>query len=221
MLFTNKQKSNIPIIKKIILWYFRIFGLTFGGFTLNKNEEFIVNRKLKIFGHIYTILIIVTLNILYLTSNKSYIDLEAIYNSGYKIVYHLIIIGLQLSRLLIFFNFGYIQLRGFELFKVLFSYPINTLKNKIILSILLGIAVAIQITILAMNINSAKNYLSLKYFLIVIFGLICNIVSLIVIPLITFGKCNTNKSKLKLLFWSYFMILLNKSYKFHQSLAKV
>ncbi len=68
MLFTNRQKSNIPIINKIILWYFRIFGLTFGGFTLSKNGEFIVNTKLKIFGHIYTILIIVSLNIFILTS---------------------------------------------------------------------------------------------------------------------------------------------------------
>jgi hypothetical protein len=197
MLFTNKQKSNIPIIYKIILWYFRIFGLTFGGFTLNKSEELIVNRKLKIFGHIYTILIIVTPNILYLTSNKSNSDLEAISNSGFKIVYHLIIIGSQLSRFLVFFNFGYIQLRGFELFKVLFSYPIKTLRNKIILSILLGIVIAVQISLLAMSINSVKNYFSLKYFLIIIFGLICNIVPLTVIPLITFGKCNTNKSKLK------------------------
>jgi hypothetical protein len=178
------------------LWYFRIFGLTFGGFTLNENKEFIVNKKLKIFGHIYTILIIVSLNILYLTSKESDF-LDAIYNSGYKIVYHLIIICSQLSVLLIFFNFGYIQLRGFELFKVLFSYPIKTLKNKIILSILLGIAIAVQISLLAMRINSAKNYFSLKNILIIIFQGICNSITLIVIPLITFGKCNTIKSKLK------------------------
>jgi hypothetical protein len=52
----TKQKRNIPLINKIILRYFRIFGLTFGGFTLNKSEEFIVNKNLKIFGHIYTFL---------------------------------------------------------------------------------------------------------------------------------------------------------------------
>jgi len=191
MLFANKPKSNIPLINKIILWYFRIFGMTFGGFTLNKNEEFIVNRKLKIFGHIYTILITVSLNISILASNKSNNDLEAIYNSGYKIVYHLIIIFSLLTRFLVFFNFGYIQLRGFELFKVLFSYPIKTLRNKIILSILFGIAIAVQISLLAKNINSTKNYFSLIYILITIFGLICYIVSLTVIPLITFGKYNT------------------------------
>jgi hypothetical protein len=171
--------------------------MTFGGFTLNKNEEFIVNRKLKIFGHIYTILITVSLNISILASNKSNNDLEAIYNSGYKIVYHLIIIFSLLTRFLVFFNFGYIQLRGFELFKVLFSYPIKTLRNKIILSILFGIAIAVQISLLATTINSAKNYYSLIYILITIFGLICYIVSLTVIPLIMFGKYNTNKSKLK------------------------
>jgi hypothetical protein len=192
ILFTNKQKSNIPIVNKIILWHFRIFGLTFGGFTLNKNEEFIVNTKLKIFGHIYTILIIVSLNIFILTSKKSK-TLEAIYNSGYKIVYHLIIISSQLSRFMVFFNFAYFQMRGFELFKVLFSYPIKTLRNKIVLSILLVIAIAVQIGLLALRINSIKNMdnFSLKYILIDIFGIICYNVSLTVIPLITFGKCNT------------------------------
>jgi hypothetical protein len=193
MLFTNKQKSNIPIINKIILWYFRTFGLTFGGFTLNKNEEIIVNKKLKMFGHIYTIiLIIVYLNIFILTFNKSN-TFEAIYNSGYKIVYHLIIISSQLSRFLVFFNFAYIQLRGFELFKVLFSYPIKTLRNKIVLSILLGIAIAIPISLLVLTINSVKNMnnFSLIYILIEIFVIICYNVYVAVIPLITFVKCNT------------------------------
>ncbi len=45
MFFTIKLKSNIPLINKIILWYFRIYGLTFGGLTLNKSEEFILNKK--------------------------------------------------------------------------------------------------------------------------------------------------------------------------------
>jgi hypothetical protein len=80
MYFTINPKSNIPLINKIILSYFRTFGLTFSGFTLNKSEEFIVNKELKMFGHIYTILIIVSLNILYLTL-KEFDFLDAIYNS--------------------------------------------------------------------------------------------------------------------------------------------
>jgi len=136
MLFTNKQEINIPSINKIILWYFRIFGLTFGGFTFNKNEGFIVNTKLKIFGHIYTILIIVSLSLHFLINRESkYLD--SIYNSGYKLIYYLIFISSLFARFMVCFNFGYIQLRGFKLFKVLFSYPIKTLKNKLIISLIL------------------------------------------------------------------------------------
>jgi hypothetical protein len=156
MYFTNNPKS--PLINTIILWYFRIFGLTFGGFTLNKSEEFIVNTKLKIFGHIYTILIIVSLNIHFLINRESkYLD--SIYNSGYKLIYYLIFISSLFARFMV--CFGYIQLRGFELFKVLFSYPIKTLKNKIIISILLGIIIAVQINLLAMSIYSVKHRFSL------------------------------------------------------------
>jgi hypothetical protein len=190
MLFTNKQKINIPSINKIILWYFRIFGLTFGGFTFNKSEEFIVNTKLKIFGHIYTILIIVSLNILFLTDRK-YDHLDSIYNSGYKLIYYLIFISSQFERFMVCFNFGYIQLRGFELFKVLFSYPIKTLKNKIIISILLGIAIAVQISLLSISLNSVKNHFNFKIISIMIFLQICYTISLSVIPLTTWGKYNT------------------------------
>jgi hypothetical protein len=190
MYFTINPKSNIPLINKIILWYFRIYGLTFGGFTLNKSKEFIVNKKLKIFGHFYTILIIVTLIVLYLTSGKSHF-LDAIYNSGYKLIYYLLIIYSQLSGLFVCFNFGYIQLRGFVLFKVLFSYPIKTLKNKLIISIILWIIIAVQYSLLSINIYSFKNRFSLKNISIMIFQIICNIISHTAIPLITFGKYNT------------------------------
>jgi hypothetical protein len=86
MLFSlTKSVKKVDLVHLKILWFCRIFGLTFGGLVIKENGEFSVNKSLKIFGNIVTLIII---------TNEIYMRIEFIneinfmYKSNFKVFYY-------------------------------------------------------------------------------------------------------------------------------------
>jgi hypothetical protein len=176
------------LVELIILWNSRIFGVTFGGLVLTKTGECVMNKKLKIFGNIITILI----SIYFLISmgfslNKIYSSTE-LYNSGFRIIYYISYFCLQLNTIFCIYNLFYCQYRGFELCKVWLSFHLKSLKNKIlIISILILNNLSIIVFVLLFSQNKANS--NLKSF---------------VLNLITSIFYLTGQSTIKLITWCKF-----------------
>ena len=65
-IFSNSKICSIESIDekcmtliKILLWFCRILGLTFGGLTIDSNGRLFVNKYYKIYGYLFTIVLII------------------------------------------------------------------------------------------------------------------------------------------------------------------
>jgi hypothetical protein len=178
--------QKVPLIVLLFVWYYRIFGITFGG-LVTKSGECIVNRKLKIFGNIFTI----SLTILYIIASRIVIDARVfgqIYDSGFTIIYYSITFCREIKDILVVINLYYYQFKGFELFKLLTEYKLTKKQYNLFFLILFsliflvqGICALIYLTSFKMNIN----------FLNALFLIILNIFAIMnafTIHFITWGK---------------------------------
>jgi hypothetical protein len=176
------------LVELFILWNCRIFGITFGGLVLTKTGECVVNKKLKIFGNIITILISIYFLIsMSLSLNQDYSTTE-LYDSGFRIIYYISHFWIQLNTIFLIYNLFYCQYRGFDLCKVWLSFHLKSLKNKIVI---------ISILIL--------NYLSIIIFML----LLCQIktnsgLKLFVFNLIMSIFYLTGQSTIKTITWCKF-----------------
>jgi hypothetical protein len=120
-------------IKLIIIWSYRFVGITFGGLVISKSGKCVVNKKLKIVGNIMTFLLSIYFLIqMVLTFKQDRFEMM-IYDSGFKIIYYIQRIWRQMNIIYIIYNLFYYQYKGFNLFEIWFSFPIKSLKNKIII----------------------------------------------------------------------------------------
>ncbi len=135
---------KIPLIISVFLWYYRFFGITFGGLVI-RSGECIVNRKFKIFGNIFTIFLMCGL----FFSPRLIIDygvIEQIHNSGFTIIYYLIWSCRAMKDILVVINLYYYQFKGFHLFEVLMKYQIKEGKYKILILVIFMIHLMIEAT---------------------------------------------------------------------------
>jgi hypothetical protein len=146
MLFLKtKSAKRVNSVHLIILWFCRIFGLTFGGLVIKGNSGFFVNKILKIYGNIVTIMII----IFEIYRRIEFRDeLDFVYKSNFKIFYYILILIHALSSVNMILNLFYIQFKGFDLCKLWLSYPLEKLRNKIIVIIIFFTVISSHLIIL-------------------------------------------------------------------------
>jgi len=122
--------QKVPIIVYILIWYFRIYGITFGGLVF-KNGECFVNKNIKIFGYIFITVLIIIFIILSRTSIDNDV-FDQLYSAGFTIIYYLVKICKEIGDLLILINMFYYQFNGFNLFELLTRYQIKKMKYKVL-----------------------------------------------------------------------------------------
>jgi hypothetical protein len=172
-----------PLIAMIFIWYYRIFGITFGG-LVTKSGEFIVNRKLKLWGNIFTIFII----IIYLVSSAIIFGIRVsyqLYDSGFIISYYSITICREIKDLLVAMNLYYYQFNGFHLFELLMKYKLTKTRYNLFLLLLF------TLQFLAQGFYAFTYFKMGAIFLNVLFTVILNIFGIMtisVIHFITWGK---------------------------------
>ncbi len=164
--------NNNSLFITLILWYYRLFGITFGGLVLNKTQECVVNKYMNIFGFITTFFIII---IMIMESVLMIINgfplLNQLYNSGFITIYYLIMLKIMFSKIYCVFNFYYYQFKASKLFTVLQTYPINGIRNKIIIYTSFVITIIFQILITYFCLTSVQilfshlNLISISFFI--------------------------------------------------------
>jgi hypothetical protein len=219
--FFPKEEIN-SIFIRLLLWYYRIFGLKFGGLIITKTNECKINQNLKRFGFITTILIIISLNYLHLEYNKSE-PANKIYSHGFKIIFYLISIVRLLKKIQFSLNFCYIQFRGFGLFKILVKYPIRRIRSKIVIANLFIIILILQLTAFYTNFVSTEEHLSLKNVSFMTFMIIYYSLSLSSIYFMTCGKIKFEifvKNSFEVHFFKIFLILFLFNFKLNNFIFK-
>ena len=86
-LFENKlqEYNGFP---KIIIWYYRAIGITFGGLVFNEKNEIVSNKWLRHLGTVIAVLcVIVLILIIYFFMNDQ--DHLIIYEKGFHLTYYL------------------------------------------------------------------------------------------------------------------------------------
>jgi hypothetical protein len=184
--FLSKREKN-SIFIRLLLWYYRIFGLTFGGLIITKTNECKINQNLKRFSFITTILIIIALNYLEFDCDKPDLN-NKIYSHGFKIIYYLVRFVGHLTKILLSLNCCYIQFRGFGLFRILLKYPIRRMRSKILIASLFFAILLLQLTAFYTNFIATKRNLSLKYVSLITFNIIYYSLALSSIHFTTWGK---------------------------------
>jgi len=106
----NQNKIFIP---KIIIWYYRIIGITFGGIIL-KNNKFETNTILKYYSF-GVVLIYVAFGLFGNYIIISAPEFKAVYDSGLPYVYYLFIFVLLLSLSQILVNVWFLQCNGLQI----------------------------------------------------------------------------------------------------------
>jgi len=167
-------KQKVPLIVSIFIWYYRIFGITFGGLVL-RSGQCLVNKNLKLFCNMLQTTIIILLIIL----SRTIIDYDVsnqLYHSGFKLTYHLLSIRRGIRDILVIVNLFYYQFRGFNLFEVLMKYKIRKNKNKIFIFML----IIFQVSAMGVNVMKyliySENFFVLKtiHYLIILYYTIFN-----------------------------------------------
>ncbi len=152
----TKSVKKVDLVHLIILWFCRILGLTFGGIVIKENGEFSVNKILKIYGNIFTIIIIIIEIYMRIECRN---EINFIYESNFKIFYYLSNASIALISANIILNLLYVQLKGFRLCKLWLNYPLEKLRNKIIVLIIFFAIISTQLIKMFLNIQFSANQL--------------------------------------------------------------
>jgi hypothetical protein len=178
--------QKIPIIVLIYIWYYRVFGITFGGLVI-KNGKCFVNKKLKIFSNFLTIVLMIGFIVL----SKTVVHLKAIdqlYNSGFTVVYYLMNVSREFRNILVIINLFYYQFKGFHLFEILITYQMKRQVHQILILILFSIHLLITMVFTLIYLFSLKvNVIYMNAMLSAVLT-IYYFIALSAIHLINFGK---------------------------------
>jgi hypothetical protein len=183
------KRTNKSTFIRLLVWYYRIFGLTFGGLIITKTNECKINQNLKRFGCITTILIIITVNYLLFDYNKPNFK-NRVYSHGFKTISYLLWFVRHLTKIDLTLNYCYIQFRGFGLFRILLKYPIRRMRSKIVIASLFFGILLLQLTAFYLRFVATENRLSIKYVSIMTFMIIYYSLSISIIHFMTWGKNN-------------------------------
>ncbi len=177
-------KKKVPTIVAIFIYYYRIFGITFGGLVIRRGKC-VVNKNLKIFGNIFTISMIIVSIIVSRINNDVFVKL---YYSGFTIIYYLISVCVEMRDILVIINLHYYQFRSFDLFNALMTYRMKKKKHKILIFMILIIHLSIYaIFAFICLITFSNHFLSIQTILLFSLSIYYSIV-LSAIHFITWGK---------------------------------
>jgi hypothetical protein len=119
----TKKKTRIPLI----IWYYRILGITFGGLSVGSDGVFREKRLLKIFGYIYASLVTImaTIGTILTFTIKDILD---IYEGGFPIIYYIIIATLSFYVIVALSNLWFFQHNGMKLLIIIKKYKYSDYK---------------------------------------------------------------------------------------------
>jgi hypothetical protein len=181
------KPTENTIIVLILIWYYRIFGITFGGLIFGKSGEFIINKKLKIFGHFLTLSLI----IVYIVFSRILINSEVINHirdDGFKVTYYLVIFCREVRDILIIICLIYYQCKSSHLFKILTTYPIRKRKNQILIFMSIITQLLFLVICSLYHLGSVDTFISPKNIIFVIILTIYSSIALSAIHCIPLGK---------------------------------
>jgi hypothetical protein len=182
---------RIPLIVSVFLWYYRFFGITFGGLVIRK-EECITNRRFKIFGNIFTICLMCVLFI----SSRIIIDfgvIQQIYNSGFTIIFYLIWSSRVMKDILVVINLYYYQFKGIHLFEVLMKYQIKERKYKTLILVIFMIHLMIEVAYILVYLTYMSSHIVFANAVIYVLWNLFITIALSAIHFLTWGKIFKDK----------------------------
>jgi len=178
--------QKVPLIVFVFIWYYRIFGITFGG-LVTKKGECIVNKKLKVLGNILTI----SLMILYLIASRFVFGtgvFDQIYDSGFKIIYYTMTACKEIKDILVVINLYYYQFKGFNLFEILMKYKLTKVRYNLLLLLTFTLHLAVQGICAFVYLTFYKMNISFVNVLCLVILNIIAITSIFTIHFVTWGK---------------------------------
>jgi hypothetical protein len=131
----SKINSKVALIAKAYIWFYRILGITFGGVSIDAENNLFINKYLKYYGVLCTIGIILY-NIIGFIIFSTSDDFMAIYKSGQIIVYCLEALTHFLTIFQIMVNLWYLNLNGMKFMEIFVQYDMKIRKNQIIIFII-------------------------------------------------------------------------------------
>ena len=110
----------------LIVWYYRMLGITFGGLSVGTNGEFKTITSLKIFGYICaTFVTIFTISLTIIFINLD--DIKNIRATESKLIYSFILMNFIFYKIVIITNLWFLQHKGFKLMIVIEKYkPVSS-----------------------------------------------------------------------------------------------
>jgi hypothetical protein len=131
----SKINLKVALIARAYIWFYRMLGITFGGISINSENKFFVNKYLKYYGFLYTIVITlynITVFLIFSTSE----EVLAAYKYGQVVVYWVVILINLLLIFQIMVNLWYLNLNGMKFIEIFVQYDMNIGKNQIIIFII-------------------------------------------------------------------------------------
>jgi hypothetical protein len=131
----TRINSKVALIARAYIWFYRILGITFGGVSIDSENNFYVNKYLKYYGLLYTIVITlynITGFLVFSTSD----EVLAAYKYGQVMAYWVVILTNLLLIFQIMVNLWYLNLNGMKFIEIFHQYDMNIGKNQIIIFII-------------------------------------------------------------------------------------
>jgi hypothetical protein len=131
----SKIDSKFALIARAYIWFYRILGITFGGVSIDSENNFYVNKYLKYYGFLYTIVITLCSVTVFLVFSTSDEVLDA-YKHGQVMTYWVVVLTSLLLIFQVMVNLWYLNLNGIKFIEIFVQYDMNIKKNQIIIFII-------------------------------------------------------------------------------------
>jgi hypothetical protein len=131
----SKIDSKVALIARAYIWFYRILGITFGGASIDSENKFFVNKYLKYYGFVYTV-VITLYNIIGFIVILTSEEVLAVYKYGQDMIYWIGILANLLLMSQIVVNFWFLNLKGIKFMEIFVQYDLNIRKNQIIIFII-------------------------------------------------------------------------------------
>jgi hypothetical protein len=131
----SKIDLKVALIARAYFWFYRILGITFGGISINSENKFFVNKYLKYYGILCSILItLFYINgiIVSLTSE----EILAVYKYGQDMIYWVGVLTNLFLTIQIIVNLWFLNLNSTNFMEILAQYNMKIGKNQIIIFII-------------------------------------------------------------------------------------
>jgi hypothetical protein len=127
--------SKVALMARAYIWFNRLLGLTLGGVSIDSENKFFVNKYLKYYGFLCSI--VATLcNIIGFFIFSTSDQILATYRSGQVMTYWAVVLTNLSLIFQIMVNLWYLNLNGTKFMEIFIHYNSNIRKNQIIIFII-------------------------------------------------------------------------------------